>query len=229
MPRTASFEPELLEFLSGLRRHNTKAWFDAHRSDYETYYREAFVRFVAEFGERLPKISRYLVADPRPTGGSVMRIYRDIRFSKDKSPYRTYTVVHFGHRDGGEGTSPGLFLYVDAQEVSAGGGLWHPEPATAKAIRTAIHKDPKGWTAATRTAAFRRKFELTGESLKRVPPGFPPESPLGEDLRRKDYVASSDLTTKQLTSPGFLDTYEGVARSVAPLMRFLCRATGLRY
>jgi uncharacterized protein (TIGR02453 family) len=225
----AYFRPELLRFLAGLRAHNSKPWFEAHRTDYERFYRDAFVEFVTDFGERLPAISPYLVADPRPTGGSVMRIYRDTRFTPDKSPYRSYTVVHFGHRDAGKTSAPGLFLYVAPDEISGGGGWWHPDPPQAAQVRAAIAGDPAGWTSAVRSAAFVRRFELTGESLKRPPPGVAPDHPLLADLRRKDFVASTDFSRSEFTSPGFLGAYEHAARTVAPLLRFLCRATDLPF
>jgi uncharacterized protein (TIGR02453 family) len=224
-----SFRPELLRFLAGLKAHNAKPWFEAHRAEYERFYREAFAQFVTDFGERLATISPYLVADPRPTGGSVMRIYRDTRFTPDKSPYRSYTVVHFGHRDAGKGSAPGLFLYVAPDEISGGGGWWHADPPQLAKVRAAIVRDPAGWTHAVGAAAFRRRFELTGESLKRPPPGIAADHPLLTDLRRKDFVASTQFSRLEFTSPGFLSRYEDAARTVSPLLRFLCRAVDLPY
>jgi uncharacterized protein (TIGR02453 family) len=229
MSDSGPFDPDLLKFLAELKRHNNKAWFEKNRPRYEVVYKEAFARFIRDFGPRLESISPELLADPRPTGGSVMRIFRDIRFSKDKSPYRTYTVVHFAHRGAGEGRGPGLFLFVSPTEISGGGGLWHPEPTVASRIRKAIVAHPDAWLGATAGPAFRRTFELTGESLKRPPPGISAEEPLIADLRRKDFVASTDISPSDFTSRRFLDTYEGIARGVAPLMAFLSEAIGLPF
>lgn len=223
------FPPDLQKFLGELKTHNNRAWFEENKARYERVYKVSFSAFVTAVGPRLAKISSELVADPKPSGGSVMRIYRDTRFSPDKSPYRTYTVVHFGHRKAGEGMAPGLFLYVSPEEVSAGGGLWHPETAVAQKIRSAIVADPRAWQAATASAGFRTRFELTGESLKRPPPGVPKDHALLADLVRKDFVASTDLTKTEFTSPQFLSTFDGIGRQVSPLLRFLCKAIGLPF
>ncbi|HTS33860.1 MAG TPA: TIGR02453 family protein [Thermoplasmata archaeon] len=223
------FEPDLLRFLGELRTHNNKAWFERNRPRYERVYKEAFASFITEFGPRLSRISPYLVADPRPVGGSVMRIFRDTRFSKDKSPYRSYTVVHFGHQESGEGRAPGLFLYVAPDEISAGGGLWHPEPAVAAKIRTAIAREPRGWLDATASPSFRKRFELTGESLKRPPPGFARDHPQIAELMRRDFVASTDVPRSEFTSARFLGYFETVGRDLRPLLKFLCDAVGLPF
>lgn len=229
MGASAPFDRDLLNFLSELSSHNDRDWFEANKPRYERVYKQAFAGFVDAFGPRLERISPHLVADPRPSGGSVMRIYRDTRFSKDKSPYRTYTVVHFGHRKGGEGRAPGLFLYVSPDEIAAGGGLWHPEPPVARRIRRAIADDPKGWRRVAAGPSFRRRFELTGESLRRVPTGFPKDHPQALDLMRKDFVASTTIPTGVFLSPRFLSTYEELSREVAPFLRYLCEAVGLPF
>jgi uncharacterized protein (TIGR02453 family) len=227
--RDPPFSRDLLTFLAELKAHNNKAWFDQNRERYERVYRDAFSLFVAGFGARLERISPYLVADPRPSGGSVMRIFRDTRFSPDKSPYRTYTVVHFGHRDAGEGMAPGLFLYVAPDEISGGGGIWHPETRTANQIRSAIAKDPKAWANASASPSFQKRFELTGESLKRPPPGFAKDHPAVAELMRKDFVASTKISRSEFTSPAFPQTYETIGRQVSPMLEFLCDAIGLKF
>ncbi|HEV2519983.1 MAG TPA: TIGR02453 family protein [Thermoplasmata archaeon] len=223
------FDPDLLKFLAELKSHNDRAWFERNRARYERVYRDGFANFITEFSPRLERISPYLVADPRPSGGSVMRIYRDTRFSKDKSPYRTFTVVHFGHRDAKEGMGPGLFLYVSPEEISAGGGMWHSETPIANRIRTAIAKDAAGWGRATGAPQFRKTFEMTGDALKRPPPGFPKDHPMIAELMRKDFVASTDVRPSEFTSPSFPQTFEGIGRRLAPMMRFLCDAVGLGF
>jgi uncharacterized protein (TIGR02453 family) len=229
MGETEGFDPDLLRFLSELRDHNNKAWFEKNRARYERVYRDGFASFIEQFGPRLARISPYLVADPRPVGGSVMRIYRDTRFSKDKSPYRSYTVAHFGHKDPGEGAGLGLFLYVSPDEISAGGGMWHPDPAVAHQIRTAIVRNPKAWLAATRRPAFRSRFEMTGDSLKRPPAGFPKDHPQVTDLMRQSFVASTDVPTAEFVGDDFLDYYATIGRQVRPLLKFLCDATDLKF
>ena len=229
MDRVPRFDPDLLRFLAELRTHNNKEWFEKNRSRYERVYRDAFAAFIEAFRPKVKNLSPYLLADPRPVGGSLMRIYRDTRFSKDKSPYRTYTVAHFRHQDARDESAPGLFLYVAPDEISAGGGLWHPEPGVARKIRNAIASHPSEWLAATSSPPFRRRFELTGDSLKRPPPGFAANHPLIADLLRKDFVASTDVDRSEFTSPRFLRSYEEIAEQVSPMLKFLCNAVGLRF
>jgi uncharacterized protein (TIGR02453 family) len=229
MAESAPFEPDLLRFLGELRNHNSKPWFEKNRSRYERVYKDAFASFVSEFEPQLREISPHLVADPRPSAGSVMRIYRDTRFSKDKSPYRSYTVVHFGYRNAAEGTAPGLFLYVSPDEISAGGGLWHPEPPVAYKVRTAIVRRPKDWVAATVSASFRKRFELTGEAMKRPPPGFPKDHPQIADIMRKDFVASTNVSRSEFLSPRFPQVYKNIGLQVRPLLEFLCKALDLAF
>jgi uncharacterized protein (TIGR02453 family) len=229
MAEPAPFSRDLIRFLAELQSHNNRVWFEKNRARYERVYKDGFASFIEGFAPRLRKISSHFVADPRPTGGSVMRIYRDTRFSKDKSPYRTYTVVHFAHADAGEGRGPGFFLYVAPDEISGGGGIWHPEPSVAHKIRSAIAKTPGRWLAVTSPPAFRERFELTGESLKRPPPGFPKDHPQMAELMRKDFVASTSVPLSQFVSPKFPAYYEDLCRRVSPLMEFLSRAIGLPF
>lgn len=223
------FSPELQKFLRELKSHNNKPWFERNRARYEQYYRDAFSEFISGFAPHLAKISTNFTADPRPVGGSVMRIFRDVRFSPDKSPYKTYTVVHFGHAKAGEGSAPGFYLYVSGTEVEAGAGLWHPETATARKVRAAIAKRSKDWTRVTRSKAFTSRLELTGESLQRPPPGFSPDHPLIEDLKRKSFVASTTVGPRTFTSPKFVQEYYGICREAAPFVEFLTEALGLPF
>ena len=110
MTNSAHFTPALFEFLSELAENNNREWFQDNKARYERDVRDALVRFVADFGDRLHEISPHMVADPRLSGGSIFRIYRDVRFSKDKSPYKTNAGMHFRHEVGrevhGAGTLP---------------------------------------------------------------------------------------------------------------------------
>ncbi|HEV2318085.1 MAG TPA: TIGR02453 family protein [Thermoplasmata archaeon] len=225
----APFSPELQKFLKDLKAHNNKEWFERNRGRYEEFYRDAFSEFISGYAPYLARISSNFVADPRPIGGSVMRIYRDIRFSPDKTPYKTYTVVHFGHAKAGEGAAPGFYLYVAPDEVEAGAGIWHPEPAAARKVREAIGRRSESWTKITRTKAFADRFELSGESLKRPPPGIDPDHPLIEDLKRKSWIASTPVSARSFTSSKFLREYDTICRSVSPFVQFLSEAVGLPF
>jgi uncharacterized protein (TIGR02453 family) len=218
------FGPELFAFLRELKANNDRDWFQANKHRYEDDLLEPALAFIEDFGLRLPDISPHLVADARRQGGSLFRIYRDTRFAKDKSPYKTMAGIYFRHERSKEAYSPGLYLHLEPRNVFAGGGIWHADPKTAHAIRQQIANDPDGWSEAKRGVAL-----ANGESLKRVPPAFDKDHPHAEDLKRKDFAAIHRFTQKEATTVGFLDRYEAACRSFTPLMQFLCRAVGVRY
>jgi len=218
------FGPELFAFLRDLSENNDREWFNANKHRYENDLLEPALAFIEDFGLRLPAISPHLVADARRQGGSLFRIYRDTRFAKDKSPYKTQAGIYFRHERSKEAHSPGLYLHLEPRNVFAGGGIWHADPKTAHAVRTAIAKDPDGWAEA------KHGIELAqGEALKRVPTAFDKGHRHADDLRRRDFAAIRRFTQKEATTAGFLDRYEEACRSFTPLMRFLCRAVGAPY
>jgi uncharacterized protein (TIGR02453 family) len=227
--KQASFGPELFSFLADLRANNDREWFAANRDRYEEHLLEPAVAFIDSFAPRLEKISPHFRADARPSGGSLFRIYRDTRFSKDKSPYKTNVGIHFRHERAKDARAPGYYLHIGPDEVFAGGGIWHPDTDAATRIREAIVADPERWRRATRTGAFARRLELGGDSLKRVPSWADPEHPLAEDLKRKDFFGWARLTENDVLAPGFVDEYGRICRAAAPLMRFLCDALEVQY
>ncbi len=114
MKRRSYFRPELFQFLRELKANNEKEWFQANKHRYESEVKEPMLRFISDFAPYLRQISRHVVADPRPVGGSMFRIYRDTRFFKDKSPYKTTAAAHFPHRDGGKDVhAPGFYLHIE--------------------------------------------------------------------------------------------------------------------
>ena len=134
----AYFSRELFEFLGELALNNNREWFHANKSRYESVVRDSLLEFVADFAEPLSKISSHFVADPRPSGGSMFRIYRDVRFSKDKSPYKTMAAAHFSHERAKEVPAPGFYLHLAPAESFVGVGIWHPDATTLKNIRDTI-------------------------------------------------------------------------------------------
>ena len=223
------FRPALFAFLRDLARNNNRDWFEANRSRYEKHLLGPAQQFITEFAPRLRSISRHFNADPRPGKGTLFRIYRDVRFSKDKSPYKTWIGIQFRHESARDAHAPGFYLHLEPGHVMAGAGIWHPDTSTTNSIRDAIVENSARWKRVTRGKRFSERFALGGDSLKRPPRGYDPEHPLIEDLRRKDFFGLANLTQKDATSPGFLDLYEQTCRDGGPLMRFLCRAVGVDY
>ncbi len=218
------FTPAFFGFLKDLAKNNDREWFAKNKGRYEESVQDPAVRFVADVGPKLKAFSSHLVADPKPFGGSISRIYRDVRFSKDKSPFRTNIGIHFSYRSG-VGRMPGLpgfYLHLAPGESTAHSGVWQPEPPVLKKIRDTIAKNPESWKKAVGT-----KLEVEGESLVRVPPGYPPDHPFAQDLRRKDFVASKRFRDQEVTAPDFLDTFLAACKTMNPLNRFLADAIGI--
>jgi uncharacterized protein (TIGR02453 family) len=220
-----SFSPGLFEFLRDLREHNDRDWFKANKARYEESVLEPALEFVADFAPLLAELSPHFVADPRPVGGSLFRIYRDTRFSKDKTPYKTHTGISFRHEHAKDIHAPVYYLHLDPAEVFAGAGIWHPDTTTLARIRDAIVHDPDRWTE-VRDAVVGAGFRLGGDMLKRAPTGYDAEHPLVDDLKRKDFIASVEIPQRSVTAPGFAEELAATWRPATPLMRFLCDATG---
>lgn len=219
------FTPALFTFLRQLKTHNTREWFQANRDRYDKDVEAPMLQFIAEIGPRLKRINPALVADPRRTGGSMFRIYRDTRFSADKSPYKTAVAARFPHEQMKKDTAaPGLYLHLEPAECFGGGGIYHPDPATLTAIRLQIVEEPKRWAAVRKTG-----LEIEGDSLKRAPSGFDPAHPFIEDLKRKDLYTLESFTIAQVTARDFQDRYLDAAERTAPLLGFMTRALGWRW
>ena len=138
------FAPALFAFLRELRENNNREWFQANKGRYEADVRDPLLRFIADFALPLHELSTHFVADPRPVGGSLFRIYRDVRFSKDKSPYKTQAAAHFRHERGKDVHAPGFYLHLEPDDVFAGAGIWHPDMKSLTKIRDAIVANPAG-------------------------------------------------------------------------------------
>ena len=222
MPATF-ITPELFRFLGELSRHNDREWFNAHKEEYIAQVRDPLVGFVLAIGPKMRAISSHIMADPRPTGGSLLRIYRDTRFSRDKKPYKTNAALVF--RLGGRNfEAPGYYLHLEPGTVFLGAGMWHPSADGLRAIREAIVKDPPGWKRAQRSGIAH------GETaLKRPPRGFDPDHPLIEDLKRTSFTTGVPFTERQACSPRFAALFVQACRREAPLMRFLARALGVPF
>jgi uncharacterized protein (TIGR02453 family) len=226
MASKAHITPELFRFFRQLERNNEREWFQKNKTRYETLVRDPLLAFVSDFATPLHKISQHLVADPRPNGGALFRIYRDVRFSKDKTPYKTAAGVRFPHEDGKSVHAPGLYLHLEPGSVFAAAGVWHPEAATLRSVRDAIVTDPKGFTRSISGKAFKAQCELGGDALKRPPKGYDPEHALIEHLKRKDFIASVAFSEADACAADFPKKLAGAFRALAPFNGFLTRAVG---
>lgn len=220
------FSPALYEFLVDLSLNNRRDWFEENKPRYERDVREPALAFVRAMGERLPALSAHLVASDKKSGGSLMRIYRDTRFSKDKTPYKTNVGIQFRHAAGKDVHAPGFYVHITPDECFLGGGMWHPASPELKQIREAIVADPDAFLAAVEAPEFVAHYALHGESLKRAPKGFDVNHPQIEHLRRKDFIGLCPMTPEDILADDVVErVFERFAGS-AQLMSFLCTAIG---
>jgi len=216
------FDKHTFDFLSELKQKNDRAWFNSNKERYDRDVKEPFLDFITDAGPRLAKISRYLVADARPVGGSLFRIYRDTRFSKDKTPYKTHAGAHF--QLGGKGVhGPGYYLHLEPGQCFVAGGMWMPETKQLQMIRERIVAKPAEWRAAG------KMIDQGEPSLKRPPRGFDPDHPMIDDIKRKSFTSSVRLTQKQVTGVNFMDDFVGACKEIAPLMKFLAGAVDVKW
>lgn len=218
------FSEDSFRFLQRLSKNNSRDWFKANQKEYEAKVREPALRLIADMAPALAEISPNFVADTRKVGGSLFRIQRDTRFSADKTPYKTHIGIRFRHERAKDVHTPLFYLHLEPGNHFAGAGLWHPEPKVARQIREFIVANPNGWKQATRLPAFRKHFELGGDALVRPPRGFDPEHPLIEDLKRKDFVASTAMEHDEVLSAELPERLAAHYRQVAPLVEYLCDA-----
>ncbi|MBX7081312.1 MAG: DUF2461 domain-containing protein [Nannocystaceae bacterium] len=225
--RFEGFGADTLAFLRELERHNEREWFEAHRERYEQSVKQPALAFIAAMAPELERVMPSFVADPRPVGGSLMRIHRDVRFSPDKRPYKTNVGIHFRHVVGKDVHAPGVYVHIDPQDCFVGVGLWRPEPEALALIRKRIVERPSEWTAARNASAFRNAFTLMGEMLARAPRGFDPAHPHVDDLRRKDHIAGAKLTAAELADRELPRAVSRRLTAAKAYLQFLCAALDL--
>lgn len=220
------FVPATFSFLRELAANNDREWFRDNKFRYERDVRDPALRFVGDFAPRLKAISPHFRADPRANGGSLFRIYRDVRFSKDKRPYKTHAGVHFRHEAGKDAHALGFYLHLEPGGCFAACGMWRPAGPALRNVRNDIAGDPKGWRRASGDQEFLQSFALSGDSLVRAPRGFDSRHPLAADLRRKDFIGVAPISEEAATSDGFLDEFAALCQAAAPFQRWLCGAVG---
>lgn len=218
------FENSLFAFLEDLADHNERAWFQENKLRYEREVLQPSLAFVRAFRPHLQRISSCFVASDQRTGGSLMRVYRDTRFARDKTPYKTNVGIQFRHEFGKDVHAPGFYVHLEPDECFLALGVWRPDKESLTAIRAAIVEHPDRWKRARDDRKFRACFQLDGESLKRPPRDFPADHPLVEDLKRTDFVALQQLSQREVLQPQFINAAAAAFSASKPFMRFLCDA-----
>lgn len=230
--RQTYFTRGVFAFLHELEDNNNREWFEANKDRYISLIREPAKEFIADFEPRLTNISDHFIADTRTNGGSLMRPYRDTRFSKDKTPYKTNVGIQFRHEMGKDVHAPGFYLHLEPGSCWAGVGLWNPEAKVAKQIRDRIFEDPDAWKKAAKSKPFTSLWSTDPDAafmLKRIPKEYGDDPDYPVDLRRKSFTAGAKLTQKVVTSSEFDVELAKLYTKASSWNRFLCESVGLPY
>jgi len=224
-PPFEGFPREGMAFLKKLKKNNNRPWFQKHREVYEESVRFPMQCLVASLAERMADAAPEMEFNPRK---SIFRIYRDVRFSKNKAPYKTNIAASF--RMKGEGTSPvenpGLYLGIGPGEIYIGGGLYMPTADQLKAIRKSIAGQPDEFLAVAGGRSFKRDFGgIQGETLSKAPLGYPRDHPMIEYLKHKQFYIGKDFDDESIClKPRFLDQAVRVLTGTMPFLRWLAAA-----
>lgn len=223
------FTEDTFKFFRALARNNNRDWFNDNKQRYLDHVRDPFLAFIRDLDPKLREISSHYRASDKANGGSLFRIYRDTRFSKDKTPYKTWAGARFFHADVGKRGGPVYYLHLQPGNVFLGAGMWHPPTPITQQVRSFLQNNPRAWTRAVSDPGFKRKFRLAGDSLKRTPRGFDPDHPLADDIRRKDFIVISEFTDAQALSSRFLNLYVRRCAAASDFMDYLCAALDLEF
>jgi uncharacterized protein (TIGR02453 family) len=229
MPRYLGFDAKTISFLKELKANNNREWFKENKSRYEDCVLDVALRFIQSMQDPLADIAPHFVATPTRMGGSLMRVYRDARFSKNKTPYKTNIGIQFRHELAKNVHSPGYYVHIEPDSVFLGAGMWMPDSDPLRNIRERIAARPAEWKRMMNDSAFKRHYKLGGSSLKRPPRGFDKDHECIEDLKRKSFIAVKEMDVNACLNPRFQQQVETAFKNATPYMKFLCKAVGVPF
>jgi uncharacterized protein (TIGR02453 family) len=216
---TPRFSPEALTFLRALKRNNDRDWFKARKEQYETLLRAPMIAIIERLAEDFRAFAPDIVATPK---ASLYRIYRDTRFSENKTPLKTHVAAVFPSRGLPKHQGAGLYFHVAPDGVWVGGGMYAPDTSQLQAEREHIAANVKRLRAIVESAGFRRTIgTLEGEQLQRVPRGFPKDHVAAQYLKYRQFLAGKEFPAEFACSPRFYAGLISVFREIAPLIKFL--------
>ncbi len=217
-PRT-TFPPAALTFLRGLKRHNDRAWFAAHKEAYERDVKAPMIALVERLAVDLRRFAPDLVASQK---ASLYRLHRDTRFSADKSPFKTQVGAVFPHRALHRHQGAGLYLEIGPAGTMIAGGIYMPEAAELHALRNHLASNTVRFRSLVESPGFRRAVgAVSGSTLQRLPRGFPPDHPAAEYLKLKQFLFGRDYPAAFATTPGFYRQVVALFERMAPVVAFL--------
>jgi len=229
MTKASPIQPKLFQFLKQLESNNDREWFNENKPRFQAEVQEPALELIEQLSSPMKKSAPMIRVIAKKTGGSLMRIYRDTRFSKDKRPYKTNVGISLRHEAEQDIHAPGFYIHLAADECFLGAGCWRPERNSLAAIRASIAEDPSGWKRARDNKKLNAHFHLAGESLKTAPRDYPKDHAMIEDLRRIDFILVAPLPRKLLTGKDVIGDLMERIRAARPMMRFLCDAIDVPY
>ncbi|WP_126456821.1 DUF2461 domain-containing protein [Sulfuriflexus mobilis] len=223
------FSPDCMRFLRNIAKNNNRDWFTENKMVYEEVVRTPALRFIADMADDLAILSPHFLAQPKKVGGSLMRIYRDVRFGRDKRPYKTNIGIQFRHEQGKDVHAPGFYVHIEPGECFVGVGIWRPDSPALGKIRDRICEHGDKWQSAINQKTFKKHYELSGDSLINAPRGYAKDHPLVHDLKRKDFIGISRIDDDSVLSARFRNKVFDRFKVADSYMQFLCQALELRY
>jgi uncharacterized protein (TIGR02453 family) len=223
------FPKDFFKFFNELKANNNRDWFAANKVRYYESVVYPMGDYIVSIAPHLKRIAPCYKADPRAHGGSMFRIYRDTRFSKDKTPYKTHAACHFRHEAGRDAHAPGFYMHIETDRISIGGGIWRPPSKQLGLIREFIADNPSAWEKLNKTAALRKMGGVQGDSLKRPPRGYDAEARHIDDLKRKSFYLMTEVDVKLALSPDLVTESARVFRTAARLNHFITDALELPF
>lgn len=213
------FTTKTLSFLRSLKRHNDRDWFRTHKETYERHVRQPMIELLARLARDFRSFAPELVSEPKVC---LYRIYRDTRFSEDKTPLKTHVAAHFPSRRFGRSGGAGLYIELAPGWVWMGGGMYMPSGPDLHAIRDHIAETyPRIHRIVTSRRFTESVGELGGDQLTRVPRSFSKEHPAARYLRHRQFLAGCEYEAEFATSSRFYPELLSVFRAITPLVRFL--------
>jgi uncharacterized protein (TIGR02453 family) len=213
------FPSEGLKFLRSLKRNNNREWFQEHKGIYEEHVKRPMTELISALAGDFQEFAPEMIASPKV---SAYRIYRDTRFSRDKSPYKTHVAAVFPRTGLEKHEGAGFYLHIAPSELLIAGGLYMPLPEDLNAVRQAIADDSGTFLKIIGHRQFRRLFgSVQGERLSRVPRGFPPDHPALEYLKCKQFLAARTLPATDALTKSFYPLVRDTFRTMVPFVRFL--------
>jgi len=220
---------ELFDFLTDLQISNRREWFAEHKQRYIDEVLNPAVELCSRLESPLKKIAPHLSVIPKPHRGSVMRVYRDTRFSRDKTPYKTNVGISFRHKVESDIHAPGIYIHLEPRNCFIGCGCWKPDRPSLSLIRASILERTSAWKKVLSHIQHKTDFTIAGDKLKRGPRDLPSEHPYLEDLKRTDFILIEMIPEETLTGRDAIPHLVSRIKAARPWMQFLCRSLNIDY